>query len=656
MIKIHRSIEQSVGRWVFLVATLLLTTTLQAAQVGIDWQWAHPKPHGNPYNAIAYNSASTTSLAVGDLGEVVASSDAGVTWTAQTSGTVQRLNGVREWGIGFVAVGDQGTILASFTSPTWGAVTSGTTASLNDIVRNGTTSGSLFIVVGGSGTILSSTDGLNWSTQVAPAGTGNLMSVAWSSPLGLFAAVSDSGKILASVDGINWTFEYFTAPVNGFTAPSGFRAVTWDSTNSQFVAVGVSGIVETSTDGTNWSQQSAPTTTTLTGVAQQGATLVAVGKFGSIETSTNGGVSWTEQFSGPDLQGVTSDGSQFLAVGHGGRVLGSSNGVTWSQQQPTTSLTNTRINDLAWNGTRFLAVGNMLDGSGNPSTLSSTDGVSWNLNGGSAEAPTEAVVWDGSQFVGVSLNSIYTSSNGAIWAGNIIAIGIGLADIAWDGAQFTAVGIGGVIFTSPDTVTWTARTSGISNALNAASGNGSITVVVGDDGALLNSSNGGANWSVPSVPALGTTSLFDVTWNGTQFIAVGDGGTILTSSDGTNWTSQTSGTTDRLRGVFWDGAQFIVVSGLGNIITSPDGVTWTSQTSGTTNVLTAVAGTSTRLAAVGWDGTILTSAGSAPSTSSVSTSGGGGCTLNPRTGFDPMLLLWLLISGAVLLRRKPVQF
>ncbi|VAW74914.1 hypothetical protein MNBD_GAMMA14-2439, partial [hydrothermal vent metagenome] len=35
MIKIHRSIEQSIGRWVFLVATLLLTTALQAAQVGI---------------------------------------------------------------------------------------------------------------------------------------------------------------------------------------------------------------------------------------------------------------------------------------------------------------------------------------------------------------------------------------------------------------------------------------------------------------------------------------------------------------------------------------------------------------------------------------------------------------------------------------------
>ena len=52
---------------------------------------------------------------------------------------------------------------------------------------------------------------------------------------------------------------------------------------------------------------------------------------------------------------------------------------------------------------------------------------------------------------------------------------------------FVAVGASGTILTSPDGITWTARTSGTTNI------------------------------------------LYGVTWSGTQFVAVGGSGTIVTS-------------------------------------------------------------------------------------------------------------------------------
>jgi hypothetical protein len=102
-----------------------------------------------------------------------------------------------------------------------------------------------------------------------------------------------------------------------------------------------------------------------------------------------------------------------------------------------------------------------------------------------------------------------------------------------------AVGKDGTILTSPDGVSWTARTSGTSKSLSGvAYGNGT-------------------------------------------FVAVGGGGAILTSPDGVSWTARTSGTSKGLSGVAYGNGLFVAVGGGGAILTSPDGVTWTQRTSGT---------------------------------------------------------------------------
>ena len=62
--------------------------------------------------------------------------------------------------VSFVAVGNSGTLLTSSDGITWTSRTSGTTKSLNGI----TYANNSFMTVGESGTILTSSDGTSWTS------------------------------------------------------------------------------------------------------------------------------------------------------------------------------------------------------------------------------------------------------------------------------------------------------------------------------------------------------------------------------------------------------------------------------------------------------------------------------------------------------------
>jgi hypothetical protein len=69
---------------------------------------------------------------------------------------------------------------------------------------------------------------------------------------------------------------------------------------------------------------------------------------------------------------------------------------------------------------------------------------------------------------------------------------------------------------------------------------------------------------------------------------VGDIGTILTSSDAITWTSRTSGTSNKLRGITYGNSPLVAVGKSGTILTSYDATTWTSRISGTSEHLRRV--------------------------------------------------------------------
>lgn len=193
-------------------------------------------------------------------------------------------------------------------------------------------------------------------------------------------------------------------------------------------------------------------------------------------------------------------------------------------------------------------------------------------------------------------------------------------DIAWSPSLglFCAVGSAGVIVTSPDGVTWTARTSGTSYNLVGvcwAAGLGLFVACGNDSGgfnAEIRTSPDGITWT-QRYAAANPPALNGVATNaaGTTVIAFGTAGLILSSTNGTSWTSRTSQfSTDIILQATWNGSLFVAVGGSGKISTSPDGITWTARTSGTVNGLIGVAANPAtgRTVATGGTGTVITSA------------------------------------------------
>ena len=62
----------------------------------------------------------------------------------------------------------------------------------------------MFVTVGGGGKILTSNDGINWTSRTSGI-TDALFSITYSSELNMFVAVGEGGMILTSNDGIKWT-------------------------------------------------------------------------------------------------------------------------------------------------------------------------------------------------------------------------------------------------------------------------------------------------------------------------------------------------------------------------------------------------------------------------------------------------------------------
>ena len=102
----------------------------------------------------------------------------------------------------FVAVGDIGTILTSPDGITWTSRTSGVSVVLSGVTYS--ESLGLFVAVGGSGTILTSPDGITWTSRTSGVST-DLRGTVYSEPLGLFVAVGGNRIILTSSDGVTWT-------------------------------------------------------------------------------------------------------------------------------------------------------------------------------------------------------------------------------------------------------------------------------------------------------------------------------------------------------------------------------------------------------------------------------------------------------------------
>ncbi len=302
-----------------------------------------------------------------------------------------------------------------------------------------------------------------------------------------FSAVPNTIINSASADGTAWSGQGATTfKTNGMDA-------VWDGTswyaggfNSGDAAYSS---VNTSVDGINWTPISTPMITgnvtgVTYGVVNGTPTYVAVGSSpGTGSGSVNlmykqGSGEWTAVESSTSIFSILGNrvawnGSKFIAVGRGTNTIAwSSDGVSWTGLGQAT-FANYGY-DIAWNGSYWLAAGT--GGTGSATLAWSADGLTWNpidmatsfTNGNGLAWSDENNTWvavgsggTGLQTISYCVDTHHDPENyplvfTPVPDSKTTIFTTSGKDVTWDGSRFVAVGIGtNGMAISDDGITWT---------------------------------------------------------------------------------------------------------------------------------------------------------------------------------------------------------
>jgi hypothetical protein len=306
-------------------------------------------------------------------------------------------------------------------------------------------------------------------------------------------------------------------------------------------------------------------------------------------SATTSGLEWAT--SAADIEGVTA--STGLTGG------GTSGTVTLSVD---TAVVATTSNTLTMSGKTLSGAtltGTLTAGGGtgtNGQVLQSTgSGVQW----GSAGLTFTDRVQSTASFVSIEYNGsnlyvaagsggqLFTSPDGITWTSRTSGFGSNsINKVAYGNGLWVAVGTQGTITTSSDGITWTARTANMStNQLRDVKYANSVWVVVGagggttDTGGITYSSDG-ITWTRKSQSITVGTSYLTVVYNGTNWIVGTTNSTnnyLYASTPSGTWTAAQTGTSNNVSQLFWDGTRNLALSN------SNGQLNWsTSPTLGTT--------------------------------------------------------------------------
>ena len=168
------------------------------------------------------------------------------------------------------------------------------------------------------------------------------------------------------------------------------------------------------------------------------------------------------------------------------------------------------------------------------------------------------------------------------WTYNSTGTANDLYDVSYGSNLFVAVGIFGTIRSSPDSITWTSRTSpGNINYTDVAYANGKFIAVGSAYGGYTSSiatSTDGVTWAAPTTTT--AVAMRGVAFGAGKWVAVGPAGAYSISTDnGVSWTTTLGVTVLTLAtGVSFGNGMFTAVTANNDIVYSPDGTTWTVAT------------------------------------------------------------------------------
>jgi hypothetical protein len=312
-----------INAFLFLsILSLIMFPSISQAQSYLDNWTSKTSGTSAPLNGIAYGT--NTFAAVGNSSPpgdpvIFTSTDGGTTWVARdtTPLNTSHLYGINYVNGNFVGVGHSGKVVYSSNGTTWNYVSSATDCNqiFSDLTygsglyyaiglggadggfcysSNLTTwdnldlffrptaeqlfgiifANSTFIVVGANGTIVTSSNGINWTSQISGT-TEILTDIAYGN--GLYVAVGYNDTVVTSPDYVTWTVQ-----VLGTGTGENLEAISFG--HNTFLAVGSNGTIVSSPDGVNWTDKSPgfPYTDNLYDAVYDTDTFIVVGANGTI--------------------------------------------------------------------------------------------------------------------------------------------------------------------------------------------------------------------------------------------------------------------------------------------------------------------------------------------------------------------------------------
>ena len=438
-----------------------------ASDDSLTWTWHNPLPQGNDLNALAVGN---------DF---------------------------------IIAAGYQGTVLRSVDGGNWTPVDTGTRRPIFSAA-----SGDGRVMLGGAGVLVSSEDGITWTTVLDEEER-----LEWNSGL-------------AYGDGV-WIAVY----------------VSYDAAEGQS-----DGVIYRSTNGTDWDRivpdalKDLPFGSILSNVAYGGDGRFLVGGrsdgVGRIVVSTDAGETWEDVGDAPEtpLNSVFWDGEIFAGAGGEGTVAFSQDGFDWEEKDTGSDL---HLSDIVAASGEWIATHR--DGN---SFLVSEDGDEWSMVDTQPGPGLNAITRFQGQLVAAgAAGSLLSGPSPSEMEGNESVTTLPLADVAHNGTIYVAVGGG---------YRWPLDQFGF----------------IDPNERVLMSSADLEEWTVHDTGDAG--SLYGVAYGDGRFVAVGEGGTVLTSSNGLDWTQRQSGTDQRLNAIAYGDGFFVAVGNEGFVGVSSDGIEWVS--------------------------------------------------------------------------------
>lgn len=382
-----------------------------------------------------------------------------------------------------------------------------------------------------------------------------------------------------------------------YTPPVSVANVRW--LDGTFVEIG-GGLVRTSPDGKTWDQIGQIADADLQDVAKFGNEYVAVGNKGYFISPDL--AHWTQINLPADSSQPT--GATSLALGDGVLVAAgapstwSTDGVNWTPIDlppwQSGSSERIRLESVAFNGSRFVAVGKTLN-NGYRVIYTSADGQRWtsvghDVLGDAGNSELVSVNWVGGKFIAVDpAGMVFVSTDGISWSQDQplpLTFGRLKSATFFRGRYYVGTDFGGanVYFVSDDALTWRAVAGPEALRTPVWAGNATSLLAVGDDGTACRTDDGSA-WSQFG----GIPNATSVAYGKGRYIALGFMSSF-TSEDGVAWRSLVPNLgTGRV--VFGDGQFVVSADTSGQADLSTDGVHWARETvAGGANFTPAAAG------------------------------------------------------------------